>query len=93
MIQNGKGLNYLAVKKLCSLKGITSKHDNDFYCLNCFHSFRTKNKHESPKKVCENKDFYNIVMPSEETKILEFNQYQKTNKAPFIIYADLESLM
>ena len=32
-------------------------------------------------------------MPSEETKILEFNQYQKSNKAPFIIYGDLESLI
>ena len=29
-------------------------------------------------------------MPSEDTKILEFNQYQKSGKAQFIIYADLE---
>ena len=29
-------------------------------------------------------------MPSEDTKILEFNQYQLSDKAPFIIYADLE---
>ena len=28
-------------------------------------------------------------MPSEDTKILEFNQYQKSDKAPLIIYADL----
>ena len=28
-------------------------------------------------------------MPSEDTKILEFNQYQKSDKAPFVIYADL----
>ena len=32
-------------------------------------------------------------MPSENTKILEFNQYQKFDKAPFIIYADLECLI
>ena len=32
-------------------------------------------------------------MPSEDTKILEFNQYQKSDKAPFIIYAGLECLM
>ena len=32
-------------------------------------------------------------MPSEETKILEFNQNQKSDKAPFIIYADLEFLI
>ena len=29
-------------------------------------------------------------MPSDDNKILEFKQYQKSDKAPFIIYADLE---
>ena len=32
-------------------------------------------------------------MPSKDTKILEFNQYQKSDKALFIIYADLECLL
>ena len=32
-------------------------------------------------------------MPSEDTKILELNQYQKSDKATFIIYADLECLI
>ena len=32
-------------------------------------------------------------MPSEDSKILEFNQYQKSNKAPLIIYADLECII
>ena len=32
-------------------------------------------------------------MPSEDSKILEFNQYQKSDKAPFVIYADLECLI
>ena len=32
-------------------------------------------------------------MASEDTKILEFNQYQKSDKAPFIIYADLECII
>ena len=43
--------------------------------------------------VCENKDFCNIILPFEDTEILEFNQYQKSDKAPFIIYADLDGLM
>ena len=30
-------------------------------------------------------------MPSEDTKTLGFKQYRKSDKAPFIIYADLES--
>ena len=32
-------------------------------------------------------------MPFEDTKILEFNQYQKSDKAPFTIYADLEVII
>ena len=31
-------------------------------------------------------------MPFEDTKILEFNQYQKSDKAPFIIYPALECI-
>ena len=31
-------------------------------------------------------------MPSENIKILEFIQYQNSDKAPFIIYTDLECL-
>ena len=96
MIQNGEGWHYLSVKKLSALLWkITSKHHGNFYWLNCFHSLVTKNKCESQKKVCENKIFCNNIMPSEDTKILEleFNQYQKFDKAPFLIYADLECLV
>ena len=32
-------------------------------------------------------------MPFKNTKILEFNQYQKSDKSPFIIYADLEYII
>ena len=32
-------------------------------------------------------------MSSEDTKILEFNQYKKYDKVPFITYADLECLI
>ena len=32
-------------------------------------------------------------MLSEDTKILEFNHYKKSDKAPLTIYADLECLI
>ena len=32
-------------------------------------------------------------MPSEDTNMLEFNQYQKSDKVPLIIYADLECIV
>ena len=93
MIPNGEWRHYIAVKQLsASLRGITSKYHGDSHCLHCLHFFRTESKFKSHKKVWENKDFYNIVMPSKDTKILQLNQYQKSCKAPFIVYVDLECL-
>ena len=90
MIPNGEGWFYLEVKKL---RRVTSEHHSDFFCLICFHSLASENKCESHKKVFRNKGFCNIIMPSETTKILQFIQYQKSDVAPFIIYADLECLI
>ena len=56
----------------------------------CFHCFRTENKLKSHKKGCKNKDFCNIAMPYEDTKILEVDQYQKSDKAQIIAYVDLD---
>ena len=61
--------------------------------MNCLHSFRTEDKLKSHEKVCKNKDFCGIVMPSEKDNILEFNQYVQSDKIPYIIYADFESLI
>ena len=52
MISNGENWHYLVVKSLSGLlTGITSNHKEDFYCLSCFHSYRTKNKLEAHKKM------------------------------------------
>ena len=64
IISNGQKQWYsLAAKKISALlRGITSKNNSDFYCLNCLHSFRTKNKLELHKRACENKFFCNVNM-------------------------------
>ena len=83
----------------CSKKAISIfernfiKNNGDFYCLNCLHFFRTKHERESHKKVCEKKYFCNVIMPSEDTKIWEFNQYQKSAKASFIVYAGFQCII
>ena len=81
-------------KKLAKLlKRITSRHHGNSYCLNCLLSLATTARFESYKKLCENEGFCNIVHLFEDIKILEFNQYHKSDKTPFIIYADLKCLM
>ena len=66
-----------ALKKLPALlRGITSKLDDDFYCLICL----LEKKIKSHKKLCKNKDFFGILMLSEKNNILKFSQYMKPDK-------------
>ena len=94
MITDGEKWHYLAVKNLPGLlKGITSTHEKDFYCLNCFHSYRTKSKLESHKKICANHDYCHVEMPTKDNNIIKYNHGEKYMKVTFIIYADLECLL
>ena len=45
VITDGEKWHYLAVNTLsASVRGVASKHDKGFYCLNPFHSYSTKSK-------------------------------------------------
>ena len=75
MISNAENWHYLIVKNLSRLlRGITSNHDGDFYCLNCFHSYRTKNKLDTHKKICENHDYCHVEMLTSDNNIIKYNQ-------------------
>ena len=37
--------------------------------------------------------FFKTVMPSEDSRRLQFNQNKKSDKAPFIIYVDFECII
>ena len=94
MITDGKKWHYLVVKSLSALlRVITSKHVGDFYCLNCFHSYSTKNKLKKHERVCNDHDYCYVEMPNEDHKILKYNHGEKSLKTPAIIYADLECLL
>ena len=74
------------MKSLSSLiSGITSNHNGDFYCLNCFHSYSTKNKLKKHERVCNDHDCCYVEMPNEDNKILKYNHEEKSMKAPFIL--------
>ena len=94
MITNGEKWHYLVVKNLSGLlRGITSNHNADFYCLNCFCSYSTKNKLEKHKKICESHDYCHVEIPTNKNNIIKCNHGEKSIKMPFTIYADLECLL
>ena len=94
MISNSENWHYLVVKSLSGLlTGITSNHKEDFCCLNCFHSYRTKNKLEAHKKICENRGYCRVEMPTKDNNTIKHNHGEKSIKLPFVVYADLECLL
>ena len=94
MITDGKKYHYLAVTNLSALlQGNLSNHLGDFYCLNCFNSHTTKNKLEEHEEICNNHNSCNIEMPKWVEKTLKYNPGEKSLKAPFTIYLDLECLL
>ena len=95
MVTDGTGnWHYLAIKSISGLlRGVTSKHNGDYYCLNCFQSYTTEKKLRKHEKVCENHDFCNLKMPDEYNKIPKHVSGEKSSKVPFVIYADLECLL
>ena len=62
--------HYLAVKNLAVLlRQITSNHHGDFYCLNCFHSYRTPNKLKKHEIVRNNLDHCRVGTPKMHEQI------------------------
>ena len=107
MITNGKKWNYLALKGVLNpngynrpvrslsrlFRGITSNHIGDYYCLGFLNSFRTDNELKRHERLCDKHDYCHVKMPTEDNKILKYNQREKSLKAPFTIYFGLECLL
>ena len=74
-------------------RGITANNNEDFCCLNGLHSFRTENALKRHERLCGNNDFCHVEMPTKDNKTLKYNHGEKSFKAPFAIYADLEFLL
>ena len=74
MITDGKKWHYVAVKKISALpRGIKSKHDGDFYCLNCLHSSGTKDRLKKHENVCKDHHYCYVDMPDKDNNILKYN--------------------
>ena len=94
MITDSKKWHYLAVKHLSALlRGITSNPNGDFYRLNRFHSYSTKEKLKKHEKVSNDHDYCYVEMANDNNKILKYNTGEKSLTVRFVIYANLECLL
>ena len=62
--------HYLAIKRIPALlRDISSTHNGDHYCLNCFHSYRTEEKLKAHEELCANNNFILIKTSTKDKKI------------------------
>ena len=70
-----------------------SKHKGKcFLCDNCLNHFPTEESLEKHKEYCDTKECIKINMPKKGS-LLKFTNYRNSEMVPFVIYADMESLL
>ena len=86
-VRTANGFNRPIKSLSRSFRGITANNNG------CLHSFRTDNALERHERLCDNNYYCYGEMPTEDNKTLKYNHGEKSLKAPFKIYADLEVLL
>ena len=84
--------HYCLIKDMSKLlSSQITKHNGSIHiCLRCLNAFQTNEKLEIHKEICQSNEF--IEMPEEGT-FIQFENHIRSQKMPFVIYADFESLV
>ena len=94
LIKDGDNSHYCLVKNESALLSsqVNKRKGKLYFCLNCLNGFDTPEKLENHKKYCEEEESVKITMPPPNT-FIEFKNFVHSEKAPFAIYADFESVL
>ena len=94
LIKDGDNSHYCLVKNLSALLSsqVNKRKSKLYFCLNCLNGFDTMEKLEKHKEYCDEEESIKINMPKPDTYI-KFLNFLHSEKAPFAIYADFESLL
>jgi hypothetical protein len=75
-----------------------TKHDHQqFICIRCLGHFSTQSTFERHQRLCTREDFMSVVhmLPSPGSGFdeIKFRDFRNSSRAPFVIYADFESIL
>ena len=95
--ENGKikeKTHYVLVKNQSALiaSQINNRKITCNICLNCFNGFSTKDALNKHKEYCYNNECVKMMMPPPGS-FLSFKNFVHSEKAPFAVYSDYESLV
>ena len=91
-LSNEDKSHYCWIKNLDHFLGSTTRFCNRrFYCRRCLHGFIRQDLLDVHRKYCDKFDFQKVSYPKEGIDdVLEFKDFQKQMRVPFVIYADFE---
>ena len=94
LIKNGDNSHYCLVKNLSALLSsqVNKKKSKLYFCLNCLNGFDEMEKLEKHKEYCDEEESIKINMPKPDT-FIKFKNFLYSERAPFAIYADFESIL
>ena len=94
LIKDGDNSHYCLVKDESALLSsqVNKRKSKLYFCLNCLNGFDTPEKLENHKKYCEEEESVKINMPAPNT-FISFKNFVHSEKTPFAIYADFESVL
>ena len=94
LIKDGENSHYCLVKNMSALiaSQINNHKGTRNICLNCFNSFKCIQSLDKHKEYCYNNECVKTIMPEPGT-YLRFKNFVHSEKVPFIVYADMESLI
>ncbi|XP_071085832.1 uncharacterized protein [Haliotis cracherodii] len=95
LISKGKKTHYCWIKNMSRLLAGRTKHDGKaFYCPYCLHGFTKEKLLQSHIPYCQTHGPQRVELPKEEDKWLSYQlkHVKKQLKAPYILFADFESL-
>ncbi|EZA52906.1 hypothetical protein X777_07706 [Ooceraea biroi] len=93
--QNNNVGHFTWIKNLSRLVSsqINKQNGQKYICDRCLHYFYTKEKLEAHTVDCQQLNDCAIVLPNEEDKWLSFSNYNRKERMPFVVYADLECVL
>ena len=94
LIKDGDNSHYCLVKDESALLSsqVNKRKGKLYFCLNCLNGFDTPEKLEKHKEYCREEESVKINMPAPNT-FINFKNFVHSEKAPFAIYADFESVL
>lgn len=93
-LKRGDKSHYCLIKNLNRFLSRTKTHRGQtFFCSYCLHGFQRERSLSKHQQYCSSHGAQRVELPIPyENDILEFKDYGKTLKVPFVIYADFETI-